>query len=118
MDRQTDRHSYGDTRTHLTRLINATRIDGFFRPKDVANCFADSFEKVHISNDSEKVSARKFYQMYSSYESCQAHDDISDYFLSWTDKLSIVEKLKKGKVTAGFIKYEHILHGSPKLTFF
>ncbi len=60
----------------------------------------------------------KRFLLESSYESCQAHDDISDYFLSWTDKLSIVEKLKKGKVTAGFIKYEHILHGSPKLTFF
>ena len=29
--------------------------------------------------------------------------------------LDIVANMKTGKATAGFIKYEHILHGSPKL---
>ena len=102
---------------HGTGQMNTTRIDGFFKPKEIANCFADSFEKVYLSNDAERVSAlgTKFSQMYDSYENCHAHDDISDYLLSWADMLCIVEKLETGKATAGFIKYEHILNGSPKL---
>ena len=102
---------------HGSGQINTTRIDGYFKPNDIANCFADSFETVYHSNDPQRVSNLKtsFTTIYDSYNRSHVNDDISHYYLSWTEMLTIVDKITAGKATAGFIKYEHILHSSPKL---
>ena len=54
----------------------------------------------------------------SRYHDEHLNDDISNYYLSPTDVLDIVEKMQPGKATARFVKHEHILNGSPKLLIF
>ena len=41
-------------------------------------------------------------------------DSIKPYLLTWSDMVTIVGKLKKGKSTNSFFKAEHLLYGSPK----
>ena len=102
----------------LRMAINdAIRIDGYIKDSDVADCFAKSFQAVYRSNDPVRVSSleSQFKDKYSQYYDQHSHDDISFYYLTRSDMLDIVAKMQTGKATAGFIKYEHILHGSPKL---
>ena len=102
---------------HGSNRNDAIRIDGFIKDNDVADCFAKSFQAVYQSNDPTRVSSirSKFYDKYSEYYESHLHDNISFYYLTRSDMLDIVAKMKTGKATAGFIKYEHILYGSPKL---
>ena len=95
----------------------ALRVNGCFRDDEIANCFADSFESVYLSNDQVKATAlgSKFDSVYSAYYSEHCKDDLSCQYLSWDDMLNVSQKLKVGKATASFIKYEHVLYGSPKL---
>ena len=104
---------------HGSNRDNAVRINGFFKDDEIANCFADSFESVYHSNDPNCVSALKsqFDVLYSAYQHDHANDNISNFLLSWTDMLEIADKIKTGKATAGFVKYEHILYGSTKLLY-
>ena len=96
---------------------NPSRINGFFKDEDIANCFADSFESVYKSNDPFCASSikKRFDSLYASYKNEHAYDNISAYYFSWSDMLDVVSKLKSGKATASFMKYEHVLLGSPKL---
>ena len=102
---------------HGSNRDNALRIDGYYKDTEIANGFADSFQSVYRSNDPTRVSALSsdFEQLYSEYCDQHKQDVISYYYLSWSDMLDIVERMKTGKATASFIKYEHILLGSPKL---
>ena len=45
------------------------------------------------------------------------NDSINHLYLSWSDMLDVMSKLKAGKASASFVKAEHILYGSPKLAF-
>ena len=102
---------------HGSGRDNAIRIDGFVKDDDIANRFADSFRSVYQSNDPTRVSelSNQFDDLYSDYCDEHKHDDISCYYLSWNDMLDLVDRMKVGKAAAGFVKYEHILLGSPKL---
>ena len=42
-------------------------------------------------------------------------DSISHLYLSWSEMLVVMSKLKLGKSSASFVKAEHIIYGSPKL---
>ena len=102
---------------HGSAFNNPIRIDGHFKDEDVANCFADSFETVYKSNDTTRVLelGSKFDDLYVNYCNQHDNDDIRGHFITWSDMLDIVCKMKTGKSAAGFIRYEHILYGSPKL---
>ena len=104
---------------HGSSQNNAIRIDGHFKDPDIAECFADSFRSVYRSNDPVRVESLRsqFDQCYETYCNERRNDDISFYYMSWSDMLNIADKMKLGKATAGFVRYEHILHGSPKLLF-
>ena len=104
---------------HGSNRDNAVRINGLFKEDEIANCFADSFESVYLSNDSDCVSTLKsrFDVLYSTYQRDHASDNISSFLLSWSDMQEIAKRMKTGKSTAGFVKYEHILYGSTKLMF-
>ena len=104
---------------HGSNRDNAVRINGFFKDREIADCFADSFESVYRSNDPDCVSSLKarFDVLYTKYYSDHVNDNISDFLLTWPDMLEIVKRIKVGKATAGFVRYEHILLGSPKLMF-
>ena len=95
------------------------RVNGLFKDKDIADCFADSFESVYQSNDSDRVSVLKsqFDGLFSTYRNDHINDDITYYLLTWHDMVEIANKMKPGKATAGFVRYEHILLGSPKLLY-
>ena len=43
------------------------------------------------------------------------HDNIGEYMFTWQDMVDMMYKLKTGKSYSGFVRAEHILHGSPKL---
>ena len=84
---------------------------------DIANCFADSFEKIYESRDvvqSLKLE-NEFKNMYFQYFNTHAADSLSEYYLSWNDIVNVLSTLKTGKATSTFLKAEHILLGSPKL---
>ena len=104
---------------HGLNRDNAPRINGLIRDGEIADCFADSFEAVYHSNDTERVSALKsrFDELYSTYKRDHANDNVSGFLLSWADMLEIAKRMKSGKATAGFVKYEHILYGSAKLMY-
>ena len=70
---------------HGSGQTSATRVNGLYKPVEIANCFADSFESVYLSNNHERVSALRsdFERLYSPYKDDHANDDISNYYFSW-----------------------------------
>ena len=54
---------------------------------------------------------------FSSYYDEHFDDSISPFYLSWSDMIDILEKVKTGKSSSGQIQPEHIIHGSDKLVF-
>ena len=66
---------------------------------------------VHV----KQVFCSEFNEQYATFFDDHVNDDISPYYLTWSDMLDMASRMKCGKSTAGSIKYEHILYGSPKL---
>ena len=97
----------------------STRIDGHTTDDDIASCFSTVFSGIYTDNDADAHISLKneFDNLFPSYFMSHVHDDISFYYYTWTDMVDMVRKLKTGKSYAGFVKAEHILHGSPKLMF-
>ena len=92
-------------------------INGKVVEQDIADCFADEFEKIYDASDpivNEKLK-HQFYEMFPAYFQSHQHDDIRGYLLSWSDMTELVSSLKTGKSSSGKIRNEHILYGSPKL---
>ena len=90
-----------------------SRINGETDAKGIANTFASHFESVYGDNDTHIHRSMKdnFHNEYSKYYSEHVNDSIAPFMLSWDDMLSIVEKLKLGKSTAGRCRPEHFFHG-------
>ena len=92
-------------------------INGKVVEQDIADCFADEFEKIYDASDpivNDKLK-REFYEMFPAYFQSHQHDDIRGYLLSWSDMKGLASDLKTGKSSSGKIRNEHILYGSPKL---
>ena len=100
-----------------SRSSAASRVNGFTDAKSVAETFADYFESVYGNHDTpEHVAMKeKFDETYAKYFSDHITDDISPYFLSWSEMTDIAAKIQLGKSTSGMCKPEHVLHGSPTL---
>ena len=58
----------------------------------------------------------EFRRIYSDYSNVHANDSLLPYFLTWHEMVNLLSNLKTGKATASFLKAEHILLGSPKLS--
>ena len=54
-------------------------------------------------------------QEYMEYHSQHIDDIISPYYVTWSDMLDIASKIKIGKASAGILRPEHFLFGSPHL---
>ena len=95
----------------------STRIDGKTDAKDIADSFATFFESVYGNNDTPVHEAlkKKFEEEYSHYFSQHINDSISPYFISWSEMMDIVAKIKLGKSSSGTSKPEHVFFGSPVL---
>ena len=96
---------------------HSVRINGLIDDDDIAESFATSFKDVYKLTDPVQASCLKdrFSRMHREYSLNHTDDDISMYYLNWSDMTTIVSKLKTGKSSGTFVKSEHILNGSPKL---
>ena len=95
----------------------STYINGLNDDKQIADCFANCFNEIYQTTDSNRSSQllSEFRDRYDKYSAEHVNDSISNFYLSWNDMLDVMSKLKTGKSSASFIKAEHILYGSPKL---
>ena len=94
-----------------------TRIDGETNPNGVAQAFKTHFENVYSGGDSPAHNKLKdeFHALFTDYENERVFDSLSPFYLTWSDMLNVISKIKPGKSSAGFIKPEHLFHGSEKL---
>ena len=96
---------------------SVTRIDGEVTDRGIAGAFRKHFCNVYSGHDSPSHEALKseFSVQFESYSRVHANDSISPHFLSWANMVEVAGKLKLGKSSSGFIKPEHVFHGSTKL---
>ena len=92
-------------------------IDGHFRHSDIAHSFASTFSGVYRDYDGLADSKLKdrFSKLHETYSNLHNDDTIGSYFISWSEFLLCISKIKMGKATGGFIKPQHIFHGPPLL---
>lgn len=97
--------------------IISSRINGETDDKKIANEFANYFESVYSGSDSPIHSAlkEKFDGVYAKYYTDHIDDDISPFYVTWPEMIDIAANIKVGKASAGAIKSEHFLCGSPDL---
>ena len=93
------------------------QIDGLTGNINIANRFSDVFSDIYRKNDTSSHNnlRHEFDSLFPAYQAAHINDDISCYFFSWRDMVEMISKLRTGKSYAGFVRAEHILHGSPKL---
>ena len=97
----------------------STRINGKTENADIANEFAASFKKIYdeANSDQAKLISSNFQASYRNYYNTHIGDTISENYLSWENMVTVMSKLEPGKASGSSIKAEHILYGSPQLTF-
>ena len=114
-----DTNSFWKSWNSLNRVGDSivSRIDGETEEGNIANAFASYFQSVYSGHDSPEHELLKddFYDTFSKYYSEHSDDDISGYYLSWTEMIDIAAKIKVGKATAGVIRPEHFIYGSASL---
>ena len=93
------------------------QIDGLTSNDCIADRFADVFSDIYGKNDSSSHSSlrREFESIFPAYHEMHFQDNISPFYFSWPDMVDMLSNLRTGKSYAGFVRAEHILHGSPKL---
>ena len=94
-----------------------SRISGETDEKNIANAFATHFETVYGGHDSPEhlLLKEKFFDSFSRYSAEHITDDLEPFYLTWKDMKSIAANIKVGKATAGLLRPEHFLQGSPIL---
>ena len=100
-----------------SRNCDVSCVDGNISHKNIANAFSTTFRKVYECTDenSQASLTSEFKTHFQQYRDLHIDDDISPYFISWSEFLVCIEKVKTGKATGSFVKPQHILHGSPLL---
>ena len=100
-----------------SRNCDVSCVDGNISHKDIANAFSSTFRKVYDNADtnSEATLSREFDTHFSQYRESHKNDNLSPYFISWSELLVCISKVKTGKATGSFVKPQHLLHGSPLL---
>ena len=100
-----------------SKCSHGSRINGLTDDGHIAGCFAKSFKDIYSNHDSQRSSKllSEFHSLYDTYANEHANDSIGHLYLSWSEMLVVMSKLKLGKSSASFVKAEHIIYGSPKL---
>ena len=95
----------------------SSRINGLNDDYDIANCFATNFKDIFSNHDTPQSSRllSEFGLLYKDYSDGHCNDTINHLYLSWSEMLLVMSKLKLGKSSASFVKAEHLIYGSPKL---
>ena len=93
------------------------QINGLSGDVHIANRFSDGFSDIYRKNDvtSHNSLRHEFESIFPAYHDAHLHDNISQFYFSRLDMEDMISKLREGKSYAGFIRAEHIIHGSPKL---
>ena len=93
------------------------RINGETTEHGIAHAFCEHFQKVYSNNKTPAhlTLKREFEETFSSYQNEHENDSLGPFFFSWSEMVDVVAKIKLGKSSSGFIKPEHIFHGSDKL---
>ena len=94
-----------------------TRVEGEVTKSGIVSAFQTHFQQVYANGDtpSHESLRREFLVKFDNYFTLNVDESIAPMFLSWSDMLDVLSKLKPGKSSSGLIKPEHILHGSVKL---
>ena len=95
----------------------STRVNGETEGPAIADTFATYFESVYAGHDTKehRKLKDKFVTSFSDYYSRHISDNLTPYFISWSEMLDIASNIKVGKSTGGLIRPEHILYGAPEL---
>ena len=95
-----------------------TRVNGETTPNGIANTFCEHFKKVYSNGGSpqHELLRLNFLERFALYETEHANDSIAPYFISWSEMMDVMAKMKIGKSNSGKIRPEHVFYGSPKLT--
>ena len=93
------------------------RIDGETSEEGIAGAFRSHFCGVYSGNDSPSHLALKneFERKFNSYVLEHGNESISPHYISWSEMLNVVSRVKIGKSSSGIIRPEHIFYGSEKL---
>ena len=99
------------------RIPPVNRINESVTESEIADTFNTFFQQIYGDNSTEAHGKlhSEFMKKFPTYFSSHQHDSITPFLLSWQDMITIVGKLKNGKITNSFLRAEHILNGSPKL---
>ena len=92
------------------------QIDGLSGDAHIASRFSDVFLEIYKKNDTSSHNSLRKESIFPSYYYAHVHDNISPFYFSWNDMEEMISKLCVGKAYAGYIRAEHVLYGSPKLT--
>ena len=93
-------------------------VDGQVDHGGIANAFAKTFSDVYKCSDTPAESnlRSKFNDLYTAYEAKHHTESIQPFFISWSEFLLCLSNVSTGKATGGFVKPQHLLHGSPLLS--
>jgi hypothetical protein len=93
------------------------RINGCTNEHDIAGTFCNSFKGIYSNDKSSAHNDLKveFENKFPDYFCEHIGDSLLPYYISWSEFIVVLEKLKKGKCSDSFIKSEHIIYGSNKL---
>ena len=96
-----------------------TRVNGETTELGISNAFREHFQSVYSDNNTPAHESlrRTFHERFEQYFLSKCHDSIASQYVSWDDMLKIMECVKIGKSTAGFVRPEHLLYGSEKLVY-
>ena len=94
---------------------NCSMIGGAIGDKNIANCFATTYQSIYADSPANSVLRSRFYEEYEKYKDSHLNDSVTPYLLSWTDMKICVQNLKLGKASSTFMKVEHIFNGCPEL---
>ena len=103
----------------LNRVGNllSSRVNGETDDANIANEFASYFESVYSGSDNDVYSSlkEKFSIEYAEYFANHIDDDISPYYVTWSEMVDIAARIKIGKSSSGVLRPEHFLLGAPEL---
>ena len=87
-----------------SRGSDTTSVDGEICDANIANAFAHTYSKVYSDIDqvAESRLSERFKSTYSLYKSMHESSDVTSCFISWSEFLVCISKIKNGKATGSF----------------
>ena len=77
-----------------------TMVDGNLNDKDIANCFASSFQRIYTGSPANDCLREKFLGEYDIFHGKHINDSIVSYLFSWSDMMDAAFQLKLNKASS------------------